>query len=646
MITALFFSALVCLALAVGVNGFPRCWLALVLAGTACILLTALHILTGAETWTCRAAFTLGGETPSFFLDGVAAVFLVLVSLVGASSAVYSREYWSDRHYPESAARGRAWAAVLLLGMVLVPSLANGLHFLLAWEVFAISAYFLITLDNTKSEVRKAGWLYLAASHVGTMILFAFFAILAAQTGSWELGPMRDQAALAPLFWLALVGFGVKAGMFPLHIWLPSAHANAPSHVSAMMSAVAIKMGVYGIIRYSSWLPLPTGAGWVVLSLGIASALLGIAFALAQNDIKRLLAYCSVENVGIILIGLGLAILAQDHGQAAWGRIALCGTLLHVWNHALFKALLFLGAGSVLHATGTRDMSRLGGLWRAMPWTTGLFALGAAAVSGLPPLNGFVSEWMIYLGLIRAVVTKGDLIQAIIPVVIALAATGALALAAFAKAVTIVFLGAARTKPAATAHECGWTMRAPMLVLAALMLCIGLFPAMVLAPIKNAASAWGGDWAVIPAMPVTDLGQFHLILAGVIIAFAAAFVGKVRRQGLRTGPTWDCGYAAPTARMQYSGGSFAGIATQWFAWILRPQRLVRRVRGHFPEQALALERIPETVLEKAIQPASAGVSWLADGAKKMQHGRLHLYILYVFAGVMLLGALAFWGGMQ
>lgn len=642
----LFFSSLACVTLAAGAGRFPRTWLALVLTGTSCSLLTAFQVLNGAETWAWRVSFSLAGETPSFFLDGVAAVFLALVSLVGASTAIYSREYWSDRQYPASAARGRAWAAILLLGMLLVPSLANGLHFLLAWEIFAISAYFLITLDNAKSEVRRAGWLYLAASHVGTMALFAFFATLAARTGSWDLGPMREHAALAPLFWLALLGFGVKAGMFPLHIWLPSAHANAPSHVSAMMSAVAIKMGVYGIVRYSSWLPLPTGAEWTVLTLGIASALLGIAFALAQNDFKRLLAYCSVENVGIILTGLGLSLLAQTHGQPTWGRLALCGTLLHIWNHGLFKALLFLGAGSVLHATGTRDMSRLGGLWRAMPWTAGLFALGAAAVSGLPPLNGFVSEWMIYLGLIRSVMAKGDMAQAIIPTVIILAAAGALALAAFAKVVTIVFLGAPRTKPAAMAHECGWTMRVPMLALAALMLGIGLFPAMTLAPISNAASAWDGNPVAIQSVRIAALGQVHLVLAGVIVIVTALFLAKIRRQGLRTGPTWDCGYAAPTARMQYSGGSFAGIAARWFAWILRPQRFTRRVRGHFPEHALALERIPETVLEKAIHPVGEGIVRLADGAKKMQHGRLHLYILYVFAGVVILGALAFWGGIQ
>ena len=218
---------------------------------------------------------------------------------------------------------------------------------------------------------------------------------------------MREQAELAPLFWLALFGFGVKAGLFPLHIWLPSAHANAPSHVSAILSGVAIKMGIYGIVRFSGWLPTPPAAGWVVAALGVVSAVLGVAFALGQHDLKRLLAYHSVENIGIILMGVGFAMVAAAHGQAAWGVLALAGGLLHVWNHGLFKALLFLGAGSVLHATGTREMSRLGGLWRAMPWTASLFALGAAAISGLPPLNGFVSEWLVYLGMFDAVNQPG-----------------------------------------------------------------------------------------------------------------------------------------------------------------------------------------------------------------------------------------------
>ena len=396
--------------------------------------------------------------------------------------------------------------------------------------------------------MRAAGWLYLAASHAGTLCLFAFFA-------RWRRAPEAGISArcasrpeLAPLFWLALAGFGVKAGVFPLHIWLPSAHANAPSHVSAIMSGVAIKMGIYGIVRFSGWLPVPAAAGWVVIGLGATSALLGIAFALAQNDFKRLLAYCSVENIGIILIGLGGALLAATHGDAPWGRLALAGALLHVWNHGAFKSLLFFGAGSVLHATGTREMSRLGGLWRTMPWTAGLFALGAVAVSGLPPLNGFVSEWLIYLGLFDAVTSKAPAAWAAMPAAIMLAMAGALALASFAKAGAMIFLGAPRTQAAAQAHECGSWMRGPMLALAGVCVAIGLAPVLFWPAVARAvgelASGVGGGGSARAA------GH-----AGLGSRRRWRFWSWRRRRGcggrrsangLRRGLTWDCGYAAPT----------------------------------------------------------------------------------------------------
>ena len=220
--------------------------------------------------------------------------------------------------------------------------------------------------------MRAAGWLYLAASHAGTLCLFAFFAALAARTGSWDLGPMRERAELAPLFWLALVGFGMKAGLFPLHIWLPSAHANAPSHVSAILSGVTIKMGIYGLVRFSGWLPVPRGRGWVVAALGVASAVLAWPSRSASTTSSACSPTTASRTSASSSSGSGFALVAAAHGDAAWGRLALAGGLLHVWNHGLFKALLFLGAGSVLHATGTREMSRLGGLWRAMPWTAGL----------------------------------------------------------------------------------------------------------------------------------------------------------------------------------------------------------------------------------------------------------------------------------
>ena len=445
----------------------PRTWLALTLAGAAAFLGAALGTLGGGVEWDWRSDFALGGERLHLRLDAISAWFLALVAVVGGGGAVYARGYWPERERPESAGRGRGWWSALVLSMGLVLLCANGLHFLMAWESFALTAYFLITLERERRETRVAGWLYLAASHAGTLGLFAFFSLLAAQTGSWDLVPMRDRPELAPLFWVALFGFGVKAGMFPLHIWLPSAHANAPSHVSAIMSGVAIKMGLYGLIRFSGWLPMPAGAGWAVLGLGAVSAVLGAAFALAQNDLKRLLAYCSVENMGVILIGLGAGLLGAAHGDAAWGRVALAGALLHVWNHGLFKCLLFFGAGSVLHATGTREISRLGGVWRAMPWTAGLFAFGAMAISALPPLNGFVSEWLVYLGLFEGAAGHAPVAVALVPAAVALGVTGALALAAFVKAAAVVFVGAARTHTIEHAHECGWWMRGPMLSLAA-----------------------------------------------------------------------------------------------------------------------------------------------------------------------------------
>ncbi len=618
----------------------PRWWTGLTVAGTAAGLGAALLVLLGAPEWEWRSGFPVGGEELHLRLDGLSALFLALLSVVGGAGAVYAGEYWSDQHYPASAPRGRVWwcALVLSMGVVLVSS--NGLHFLIGWELFTVSAYFLITLDRTRREVRAAGWLYLAASHVGTVFLFAFFAALAARTGSWELGPMREVAGLAPLLWLGLLGFGVKAGVFPLHVWLPSAHANAPSHVSAIMSGVAIKMGVYGIVRFTGWLPVPTGAGWVVIGFGAASALFGIAFAFAQNDCKRLLAYCSVENVGIILTGLGGAMLAAAHGDAPWGRLALAGALLHVWNHGAFKSLLFFSAGSVLHATGTREMSRLGGLWQAMPWTAGLFALGAVAVAGLPPLNGFASEWLVYLGLFDAVTGRSPAAGAAMLAAIMLGMAGALALASFVKAGAMMFLGAPRTQAAARAHESGWGMRAPMLGLAAGCVVLGLAPVLFWPAVSRAVGVWHPVWA--PGEAPSSLFTLSLVQVGLALLFTTAVVWlgrKAHTNGLRRGLTWDCAYAAPAARMQYSSGSFAGIVVPWFSWILQPARNLRRPRGPFPAAALRLEYIPETMLERVIVPAGEAIMVVSTAVRRLQHGRLHFYILYIVAGLAALSGL-------
>ena len=625
--------------------GRPRLWLGLTLAAAATGLIASALVLGGGPVWEWRSSFPVGGERLHFLLDGVSAFFVALLAIVGGTGAAYSHEYWNDSDYPQSAPRGRLWWSGLVLSLGTTMLAANGLHFLLGWELFAVCAYFLITLDHQRKDARSAGWLYLAASHTGTLSLFAFFALLANATGTWELGPLRDRADLAPLFWLALFGFGLKAGLFPLHIWLPSAHASAPSHVSAMLSGVALKLGIYGLIRFTGWLPVPAQAGWVLIILGAVSALLGVASALAQNDLKRLLAYCSVENIGIILIGCGLALVGAGQGGALWGRLALAGALLHVWNHGLFKSLLFFGAGSVLHATGTRDMTRLGGLWRAMPWTAALFTLGAVAISGLPPLNGFVSEWLVYLGLFDAAAARGPAAWAAMPAAIVLGVTGALALATFAKAGSIVFLGAARSEAARHAHEAGPWMRGPMLVLAAACILLALGPALLWPVLARTAGTWQAGWdnTAAPA-PLGTLGGVQLTLA-ILAIVGSVWLWRYSRAALAPRRlTWDCGYAAPTARMQYSGGSFAGIAAGWFDWFLLPVRKLRRPRGIFPTHASLVEQLPDTVLARILQPTGVVILQVSTAVRRLQHGRLQFYLLYLVVGIGSLAVLVLWGG--
>ena len=623
----------------------PRCWLAATLVGAASALGAAIAVLSGAPDLEWTGAFAVGAEQVHLRLDSLGAFFLALVCVVGGTGAVFASGYWTDTTHPRSAGAGRAWWSTLMLSLWIVLLSSNGLHFLIAWELFTLSAYFLITLEPRRAETRAAGWLYLAASHAATLALFAFFTALAVRTGGWELGPMRDRPELAPLFWLALFSFGLKAGVFPLHIWLPSAHASAPSHVSALLSGVTIKMGIYGLMRFTGWLPTPAGAGWVVTALGAASAVLGVAFALGQHDLKRLLAYHSVENIGIILIGLGMALVAVEQGGPAWGRLALAGALLHVWNHGLFKALLFFGAGSVLHATGTREMSQLGGLWRRMPWTAGLFALGAAAICGLPPLNGFVSEWLVFLGLFDATIARGPAAWGAIPTAILLGVTGALALACFVKVCGVVFLGAPRSTLAATAHECGSSMRGAMLTLAAACVAIGLAPALCWPAIARAIEVWRPAWAgsAAPA-PLASLGLAHGGLAVVGTVAGWWLWRRARHRRLTHALTWDCGYATPTARMQITAGSFASTITEWFAFILRPVRHEQRPQGHFPDSACTSTHTPETVLQRVIEPASRLIMRGSLVARRLQHGRAQSYVLYLLIGLAVLTAWVFLGG--
>ena len=384
-----------------------------------------------------------------FGIDVLSAWFLLLVLGAGGASALYGVSYLRDRFAPRRAGAAHLLVSVLLVALSGVVVARSILAFMLAWEVMAITAYFLVIFEHEHPGVARAGMIYVILTHCATLALICMFAVWSAgEPRSWfsDLGaaiPSGSVAAGAPLL-LGLLGFGIKAGVVPFHFWLPGAHAAAPSHVSALLSGVMLKIGIYGLFRILVLAGVaPAWWGWTLLLLGLASAVLGVLWALAQHDLKRLLAYHSVENIGIILMGMGLGVLGTAYHQPGVALLGYAGALLHSLNHALFKSLLFLGAGAVVRATGTREIDRLGGLARRMPQTALLFLIGSVAIVGLPPLNGFVSEWLIFTGLLASGLGTGDLRPASVAAA-GLALTGALALACFAKVFSVMFLGASR----------------------------------------------------------------------------------------------------------------------------------------------------------------------------------------------------------
>ncbi len=425
------------------------------------------------------------------------------------------------------------------------------------------------------------------------------FLLLGRQTGGAGLDFdqfVAMRAHVAPVadvvFILAVAGFGAKAGFIPFHVWLPEAHPAAPSHVSAVMSGVMIKTGIYGLLRTITFLGPPAQWwGWLLIGIGLVSGILGVLFALAQHDLKRLLAYHSVENIGIITLGLGLGLLGVAEHAPALAVLGFGGGLLHVINHALFKGLLFLGAGSVLHATGTLEIDLLGGLIKRMPWTAGTFLAGAVAISGLPPLNGFISEFLIYAGAYRAVGEPSTAATGA-AIIIGLALIGGLAAACFTKAFGIVFLGEPRSEAAAHGHEAGWAMRIPMLALAAGCALIGLVAPWVVSLTSGAVAIVSGLSAAVVQSQVASVMSplASVVLAACLFALTAALLAWVRRWILSGRPvekscTWSCGYARPTARMQYTASSFAQPLTGMFDLFLRQKAKFDKPEGIFPGPA-------------------------------------------------------------
>ena len=449
--------------------------------GCALALVDAVQVLLSGQPVEAAVSWQIPLGNFAVGLDALSAVFVVPIALVVALAAIYGGQYLRGSH--EARRVAVSWFFFNFLGatMLLVVAARNAVLFLICWEGMSLASFFLVNGQHERDDVRRAGWVYLVAMHLGSACLLVLFLLLGRGSGSLDFDRLSAEPHLAgAMFLLALAGFGTKAGMVPLHVWLPEAHPAAPSHVSAVMSGVMIKTGIYGLARTLCILgEIPAWWGWTLVAVGILSGILGVLLALAQHDLKRLLAYHSVENIGIICLGLGVGALGVSYGIAGMALLGFLGAILHVINHALFKSLLFLGAGAVQHATGTRDMDRLGGLLKVMPRTGTTFLIGACAISGLPPLNGFVSEFLIYLAVLGGVTEAGHSsghAWAVLCVLTfgGLALIGGLAAACFAKAFGSVFLGEPRSEEARRGHEAGRAMGIPMAILAAACVIVAL----------------------------------------------------------------------------------------------------------------------------------------------------------------------------
>ncbi len=602
-------------------------------------------------------------------LDSLGAFFLILIGIGAIPAAIYGFGY--SEAYEDGSASLRMLGVALnlfLLTMSLVTFADNALTFLLMWEGMSLTSYFLVVTESKNESAVQAGVWYAAMTHAGLVLLLSAF-ILLMNGGSGGFTDLRAGAASLSvttrnaIFLLAFLGFGSKAGIVPLHVWLPRAHPAAPSHVSALMSGVMIKMGVYGILRVA--LDLlgggPTWWGALILTIGAVSALLGILYALMENDIKRLLAYSSVENIGIVFIGVGAGFLFGARGLPTAAALAFVAALYHALNHTAFKGLMFMGAGSVLHATHTRDMNLMGGLIKKMPWTALFFLIGAVAIAGLPPLNGFVGEWLLFQSLLPGVSISQPVVAALMTIAVgALALTGGLAAAGFVKAFGITFLAIPRSHEAEHAHESPLSMRIGMGMLVIVCITLGLTPTVVVPILGRVVAGLGGLPAVPPMFSINlflqmpegfaQISPTLVALSLLIVLGLAPLVMTVLRvnRRLRVSDTWGCGRVGQTPRMEYTSTSFAEPLRRVFAELYRPTKDVtidfHPDSKYFVQSIEYRADIRSWFEEFLYTPLLTVIQWVSLRVRRLQSGSLHGYVAYLFIMLILMLAALLWTG--
>lgn len=623
---------------------FPACGSAL-LAGFALFLIYGIPLQLTPIRLSPFFEFSFAG-------DALSGLFLLAICILTGAVSVFSVGYVRDM---DRKGFMITFFTLFVLGMNAVVLSANVITFLVSWETMSVASYFLVTTSRDEKST-GAGLVYAVMTHIGTAFITVLFLVIASYTGQMDFSAMKALSAEIPgsvrnaLFVFCLIGFGTKAGIIPLHTWLPRAHPAAPSNISALMSGVMIKTGVYGIVRVAIDI-LGQGPEWwgiTVLAIGAVSAVYGILYAFMETDLKRLLAFSSIENIGIILLGLGAAMVLRTHGLYTLSAIALIAALLHTLNHSIFKGLLFLGAGAVVHATHTRDMERMGGLLKTLPATGLFFLIGALAACAFPPLNGFVSEWLTFQALLGGFEAPSTAVKIISPLGgAALALTGALAAGAFVKAFGISFLGNPRMQ--CVPHQgTDSFMTAGMGFLALLCFAMGIFPGFVLGLVSPSAYMITGSYGLFTAYGFLSPGGISgslsplMIFLGLAVMFISTllFVRLVGGRGKTVvGDSWDCGIPALTSRMQYTATAFS-----------KPVRLIFR-RIYLPRRALRVSYLQKPFFVSAIRyrgeitpfferylydPLTRFIRSVASRVRLVQSGSLHLYLAYILITLILL----------
>ena len=586
----------------------------------------------------------------AFTIDRLSAFFLVIICAVSVPAAIFSFSYVRAHYHDHRFSWYWSLLSLFVLSMVIVVTSSTVYAFMLGWELMTLTSAGLIVLEGAHDDRRHNLFIYLLMMHAGAAAVLAAFFIFVPHSGGMTFAAIRSVAPAMPsslrtaVFVLAFAGFGAKAGIIPLHLWLPKAHPIAPSPISALMSGVMLKTAVYGFVRFSfDFLGAPPlWWGYLALAAGAISGVLGVLYALGEHDLKRLLAYHSVENIGIIYLGLGTSLIFLSRHSSVWAALALAAALLHTLNHALFKSLLFLGAGAIHHSTHTLDMEELGGLARRMPILSAAFLVGCCAIVGLPLFNGFVSEWLTYRGFVAGAVFNGSSSDLALPMMVGvLALIGSLAAACFVKVYGITFLARPRTVAAEQAQDVPPSMSLAVSLLGAVCVLIGIFPGIALQPLTTVVSA------VIPGagappeiamisrvMPVAGASILGIVLLTMTILWTKKLVRIV--------PTWACGLSGLSPRMQYAAASFSKPIRQVFHSVYRPDRRVEVLpadRRYFPE-TISYHSVRTTSYERALyRPAVDLLVSAARGLRRLHTGNIQAYLLYIF--LMLLSLLLY-----